>query len=205
MEKRDNYQIQAKQAKEIFLQYDQQRLIEKLALRADERYLYPRFFDRTYRIHRQTGDMQWDDGGVWRDGNSFHEVLTLMDLLCDSRENRFLSGKWKNMTAVGQQFHQNLMEDDKDPFAMRIQQNPESFRSACASVNGQAIAGADIAYSFSVFDDLPLALFFWEGDEEFAPRVRYYWDENAMMYIRYETMYYAVHLLRSRLEEKMGD
>lgn len=203
MEKRDNYQIQARQAKEIFLQYDQQRLIEKLKLRADEAYLYPALFDRQYRIHRKTGDMEWLDGQKWSDGNSFHEVLTMMDLICDSREDRYLTGRWRNMTDFGHQFHQNLMEDEKNPFAWKIQQNPAAFRRACEAMNGKPVRGADIAYSIPVFDGLPIGLFFWEGDDEFSPRLRYFWDENALMYIRYETMYYAVHLLESRLEEIM--
>ena len=203
MEKRNNSQIQAAQAQKLFLEYDQIQLTEKFHLRADETYLYPVLFGRQYRIHRKTGGMQWQQDGQWRDGNSFHEVLTMMDLLCDSREDRFLSGKWKNMTAFGNQFHQNLMEDEKDPFAMEIQTRPEAFRKACEALGGTSVSGADIAYSFPVFDGLPLALFFWEGDEEFTPRIRYFWDENALMYIRYETMYYAVHLLNDRLRQAM--
>ena len=86
---------------------------------------------------------------------------------------------------------------------MEIQTRPEAFRKACEALGGTSVSGADIAYSFPVFDGLPLALFFWEGDEEFTPRIRYFWDENALMYIRYETMYYAVHLLNDRLRQAM--
>ena len=39
--------------------------------------------------------------------------------------------------------------------------------------------------------------------EDFPAALRYYWDENALMYIRYETMYYAVDLLRSRLKGRV--
>ena len=41
------------------------------------------------------------------------------------------------------------------------------------------------------------------GDEEFPPGLRFLWDENALMYIRYETMYYAKGLLLQRLAEKL--
>ena len=63
MEKRNNYQIQAAQAKKLFLEYDQIQLTEKFHLRADETYLYPVLFGRQYRIHRKTGEMQWQQDG----------------------------------------------------------------------------------------------------------------------------------------------
>ena len=51
------------------------------------------------------------------------------------------------------------------------------------------------------FDGLRIGVLFWAGDEEFLPRLRYLWDENAKQYIRYETMYFAVNLLLRRLRE----
>ena len=39
MAKQDNYQIQADQAREAFLRYDQQALMEKLKLKAEEDWL----------------------------------------------------------------------------------------------------------------------------------------------------------------------
>ena len=46
----NNYQIQVMQAKKRFLTYDQQRLIEKLNLQADENYLYITFLCEPYRL-----------------------------------------------------------------------------------------------------------------------------------------------------------
>ena len=50
-------------------------------------------------------------------------------------------------------------------------------------------------------DMLEMALFFWAGDEEFAPRMRFLWDENSLQYLRYETMHYLLGVLRQRLKE----
>ena len=203
MERKNNYLIQARQAKEHFLEYDQQKLIRKLGLRADDTYLYPVFLGQKYRIHRETGDFSRWNGVEWVDANTFEEVLTLLDLICDSREDRFLTGRWKNMQAFGQMFHQNLLENERNPFARAIQEHPQAFRDACESIGGKVISSADIAYSIEVFDGLPIGLFFWEGDDEFEPRIRYFWDENASMYIRYETMYYAVNLLVQMIWDRM--
>ena len=202
VEKRDNYQIQAGQAKQRFLTYDQERLIRKLNATADKSYIFVSLLGEPYRLDRKTGDIQRCEGGQWVDGNSFAEVMTILDLVCDSRENRYISGRWKSMGQFGMQFHQNLLEDERDKVADLFDADPESLHRACKAVGGRAIPGADISYAVELFDGLEIGVQFWHGDDEFYPRLRYLWDENALQYIRYETMYYAVGLLRQRLSEK---
>ena len=152
METRGNYLIQAQQAKKHFLTYDQEKIIRKLGLSFDEQYLYIKMLCKLYRLERTAADLQRQEGEQWVDANSYEEVMTLLDLVCDSREDRFLTGRWKSMESFGLQFHQNLLQ----------------------------------------------------GDEEFLPRIRYLWDENALQYLRYETMYFAVSLLRQRILQEMG-
>ena len=198
-----NYLLQARSAKQRFLSYDQQKLIQKFRLEWDETFLYTTLLGRKYRICRQTGDMDCLTDGGWADGNSYEEVMTLLDLLCDSRDDRFIAGRWKSMESFGLMFHQNLLQDERDPLAERFDREPEALRKAGLAIGGKQQAGADIAFVFEVFDGLPIVLQFWHGDEEFAPRIRWLWDENARMYIRYETMYFAVGLLRRRILERM--
>ena len=198
-----NYLLQARSAKQRFLSYDQQKLIQKFRLEWDETFLYTTLLGRKYRLCRQTGDMDCLTDGGWADGNSYEEVMTLMDLLCDSRDDRFIAGRWKSMESFGLMFHQNLLQDERDPLAERFDREPEALRKAGLAIGGKPQAGADIAFVFEVFDGLPIVLQFWHGDEEFAPRIRWLWDENARMYIRYETMYFAVGLLRRRILERM--
>ena len=199
MVRKDNYLIQAQQAKQRFLTYDQQALIRKFQLSADDTYLYVTLLRQTYRLCRRTGDLQKLDSGNWLDGNTYEEVMTLLDLLCDSRNDRSLSGIWKNMQSFGLQFHQNLLEEERDPFAVLLDTDPDLFHRAAAALGAEPIRGGDIGYAFELFDGLKIGLLFWHGDEEFAPRIRYLWDRNAKQYIRYETMYFAVSLLRRRI------
>lgn len=201
MAKEGNYLIQARQAKQRFLSYDQQKIARKLRLKTDSDYLYVNLLCQPYRVDRHTGDMERFCQDKWVDGNSYEEVMTLLDLLCDSREDRSLSGNWKNMQTFGLMFHQNLLEDQRDPWAERFQKDPEALRRACLALGGQVILGGDVAYSMELFDGLRIGLQFWEGDDEFAPRLRYLWDENALQYIRYETMYFAKALLLRRIGE----
>ena len=203
MERRDNYRIQAQQAKQHFLSYDQEQLIRKLDARADDTYLYAEMLCKLHRIHRGTGNIEKWNGSAWVSANSHSEVMTLLDLVCDSREERFLSGRWKQMRDFGLMFHQNLLENARDPWAERLQRDPEALIQACVALKGKSMTGGDVSYVIELFDGLEIWLQFWEGDEEFPPRVRWLWDENALMYLKYETMYFAVELLRQRIEEEM--
>ena len=96
MERKNNYLIQAAQAKQRFLTYDQQKLIGKFALDADEYHLYTHLLGQRYRISRTSGSVEKQTAEGWVDGNTYEEVMTLLDLLCDSREDRCVSGVWQN-------------------------------------------------------------------------------------------------------------
>lgn len=204
MERTNNYLVQAQQAKNLFLTYDQDALIRKFRLSFDETYLYATMLHTLYRIHRATGDLERQEGSGWADANTFNEVLTLYDMLCDSRENRYLSGRWKNMTSFGLMFHQNLLEDARDPWAEKFQENLDAFRTACLSLGGRPLDSGDVAYAIELFDGLEIGVQLWLGDEEFPPNLRFLWDENATMYIRYETMFYARGLLLDRIDAAMA-
>ena len=205
MERVDNYAIQASQAKQRFLTYDQDALVRKLKLHCDGEYLYTALLGCAYRLSCSTGDVQRRDGECWVDANTYEEVMTLLDLICDSREDRWLSLRWKNMQSFGLMFHQNLLEDTRDPYAERFSADPEGFRWACEALGGTPLPNGDIAYAIELFDGLCIALQLWLGDEEFPARLRLLWDENALMYLKYETMYFAKALLLHRLENLMQD
>ncbi len=199
MARTNNYLMQAQQAKRHFLTYDQDKLIAKFNLTADEAFLYVKLLCKQYRLDRKTGDLFRREGTHWQDGNSFEEVMTLLDLLCDSRDDRHLSGRWRSMQSFGLEFHQNLLENRRDGLADYFDTQPEKLRQACLALNAEPIPGGDMGYAVELFDGLKIGILFWAGDEEFTPRFCYLWDENADQYIRYETMFYAVDLLRQRL------
>jgi len=199
----NNYLIQAQQAKARFLTYDQEKLIKKLRIFADEAYLYIPMLAQRYRLNRSSGDLERETETGWVDANTYGEVMTLLDFVCDSRENRHLSFRWKNMLSFGLMFHKNLLEDAADPWALRFESQPEAFRKACEALKGTPLPNGDIAYAIELFDGLCIAVQLWFGDEEFPPNLRFLWDENANMYIRYETMHFAKGLLLQRLQENM--
>ena len=202
MKRWDNYSLQAESAMHYFLEYDHEKLIRKLKLSHDSEFLFTHMLGKSYRINRSTGQIQRLDQD-WITVRSYNEIMTLLDLVCDSREDRFLSLRWKSMEAFGQMFHRNLLENESDPFAELIQAHPQRFISACNGLKASPGPGGDLSFAIELFDGLRIAIQFWEGDEEFPPRVRFLWDENARMYLKYETMYFAAGMLKSRITELM--
>lgn len=202
MERRDNYAITAARVRQLFAEYDQQALARKVGAKLDGEYFYVDFLSERYRIHRLTGDISRFHGDAWVEANSFGEVLPLMDLICDSREDRHPTGNWRNMRDFGHGFHQQLLEQ-RDPWAERFQEQPEMFAKACEALGGEKYPLGDVAYALPVFGDLRVLIQLWFGDEEFPAKLRYLWDENALQYLKYETMFYAVPLVLKRIQEQM--
>lgn len=200
----NNYEIQVMQAKKRFLTYDQWELIDRGGLRFDEAFLYLTVLSEPYRIRRSSGDMERLRDGSWVDGNAFNEVMTILDWLCDSRADRYITGRWINVVTHGHYFHGNLQEDVTNPYARLFDQNPERFSAACEALRGEPLPGADIGYAIELIDGLRVFVQLWHGDNEFAPRVRCLWDENTCRYLRYETTWYATGLLMERIKEKMN-
>jgi hypothetical protein len=205
MAKPDNYAIQAQDAKNRFLTYDQEKIIEKFHLQADADYLYPVMLGCTYRLCRKTGNLERKEGEVWVDANTFGQVMTLLDMLCDAKENRYLAGRYKQQQHFGLMFHQNFAEDTKNPLALAFDEDEAALRQACHALGGEDFPGGDYGCMIERFDGLCIGLLFWHGDEEFAPRQRTFWDENALQWIRYETMYYVVGLLAQRLMRTLDE
>ena len=202
-ERQNNYQIQVNQAKRRFLTYDQQELICRCGLRFDSDYLYVTVLSEPYRIHRGTGDMERCHGGNWVDGNSFNEVMTILDWLCDSRADRYITGRWINVVTHGHYFHGSLQEDTSNPHARLFDRNPAAFAAACEALKGEKLPGADIGYAIELLDGLRIFVQLWHGDDEFPPRLRCLWDENTNRYLRYETTWFTTALLMERIQENM--
>ena len=199
-QKIDNYQIQAQRARQRFLTYDQQQIIAKSPLTFDDDYLYLPVLDRTCMIRRQTGELFWQAGGVCTPSHDPSDAMTIFDYLCDSRRDRCLSGEFIAMANFGHQFHSGLLESGA-PSALerRADQDLPGFCWACRALGGEPVTGGDAGFRLRFFPDLPVVLRFWASDEEFPAQLRFYWDKNTLFYLRYETMYYALGILQSRL------
>ena len=80
----DNYEKQVYTGRELFLKYNQDKLIEKYGLKHDEEYLYLKYIETEYRINRRNGAIEYATGEEWTDCREYTVVMTIYDFLCCS-------------------------------------------------------------------------------------------------------------------------
>lgn len=204
--RRDNYAIQVEQAKKRFLTYDQSQMIRKLGLASDETYLYLPFLGLEYRIHRSSAAVEKRAGdGPYEDGNSFNEVLTLFDVLCDSKDGATLAGTWVSLSALGGGVHDSgAVGGIFETAVRRLAPCEEGLAAALERLGGVRLPQGEPGYCVPVFPFLPLYFQYWRADEEFPAQVRLLWDANTTDFIHYETAYYLANVFFDRLLQLMG-
>ena len=85
----------------VFLQYDQEKMIQKFALEHDKNYIYIPFVGRRYRIDRLDGTVSWSkDFFQTEEKADYNEVMTIYDVLCYSKENCHLADEWVNVGSL---------------------------------------------------------------------------------------------------------
>ena len=185
----------------LFLEWDQEEMIARHQLHADETCLYVNYLGSPHRILRTTGKVE-----NLSTGQSAGPAtgLAIFDYLC--RDN-LLPGMCGRRCPVNSL--RNAGRSSPDTASLH-QKHADFFQQHMPALK-QAVAGyspfphGDIACIFPVFDCLDAVFQFWEGDEEFPPSVRFLWDENTPCYLRYETTYYVmgdfISMLYSRIAE----
>lgn len=206
--KTDNYKIQADRARTIFLKEDQEKLIQKFNLKADQCYLYVRFMDITYLIDRNSGCIKKTVDNVnFIEDNSYGTTLSVFDYLCLSQEERQLSGKWISMQEMGHMIHASILEGKGDMFAKEAKLfsgHKEELEKACQYLKGQKMPTGDVSYILKLFDELPIYFQFWDGDDEFPPQFRFLWDTNTEQYVHYDALFNIVSMFLIQMKEIMN-
>lgn len=204
-----NYDLQVDIAKGIFLGYDQELLIRKFRLEADEKYLYLTYLNTPCRISRCNGGIEEHIGGRWQECRSFSAVMTVYDLLCYHKGETApaLSGQW---CAVGNFVVTGVTDTETftKKYAAKLDGHSEEMKAACEGLGGvlqERMAGADVTCKFQVTPFFPVLLQFWEGDDEFPPKLLLLWDRNTDKFLHFETTFYLQGDLLERLKSHMKE
>lgn len=198
-----NYDITRDRVRGVFLQYDQQKMIDKFALKSDNKYIYVMMLRREYRIGRGTGMIEWSDDGFRTSCEAdFNASLTICDVLCDSKDDCKLAGRFaslqnlKGMVRVagpgGELFQ---------PYADRFCGHVEALREACCRLGTPVALPGDVAVRLDAFPFLPVVLQFWDADEDFPAALKFLFDENILDFMRYETTFYLTSHILARLTQ----
>lgn len=198
-----NYEKQVYIARELFLNYDQEKIIQKFHLRQDESHLFIQMLDQEYRISRTTGEIEVKKNDGYESCINYEVVMTIYDVLCCSKDHLQLSGQWCPLGSL-----QVTRSPGTDMMtrscALTYLGHAEELNAACLKLGGTHLAvpaSADACYQFDLFSFFPVIVQFWDGDDEFEPKIMVLWDRHALDYMHFETLYYAMGHLLGRLEE----
>lgn len=205
-QKRDNY---FENARSFFLNADQESLIKKLCIKSNKDYLYLNVLDLEYRIARKSGDIQKSaDGTNYTDEKSHDAALTIFDYLTSSKDDRTLKGEFVSLKGMGFNSHAYLFEGHGGIYergGALFSGQSDKLERVINRLHGEKMNTADVSCVFDVFDGFPIYFQFWEGDEEYAPRVFFLWDKNTAQFIHLETTFYLLNMLLDRMKELFSE
>ena len=203
---RNNYEQMRDKMRGAFLQYDQQKMIDKFHLDHDAAYLYLTFLSRAYRIDRSTGVVTWsDDGFVQTTEADYNESMTIYDVLCYSKDDCRLAGRFCPLHAAkGCASTVRVGGDLFQPAAKQFQGRTELLQKALWTLGSPSPLGGDVSAEIRVFPFLPVVVQFWDADEEFPASFTMLYDENILDYMHFETVFFMTAHLLARLQETVA-
>ena len=184
-----------------FLEMDQEELIRKFQLEADEEFLYIIYFSKRFRIDRKTGF-------ITEDGKSpgFDTVMNIYNTFYYSAAHPVASG---NLVAFRQVKRVYPFEAAyRRTIIFRLQElfagKTEELRKACEALGGTLLPQGDVGYVLPVFPFLNIAVLFWDKDEEFEAQGNILFDYSATDYNHVESAVSTAEMGVRRLAEVAG-
>ena len=168
-----------------FLEMDQEELIRKFQLEADEEFLYIIYFSKRFRIDRKTGF-------ITEDGKSpgFDTVMNIYNTFYYSAAHPVASG---NLVAFRQvkrvypfeaAYRRTIISRLQELFAGKT----EELRKACEALGGTLLPQGDVGYVLPVFPFLNIAVLFWDKDEEFEAQANMLFDSEITEFMHEENV-----------------
>ena len=205
-----NYDRQVDIGRRIFMEYNQDKIIRKYELLADEHWIYLDYLDTSYRISRENGKIEEQQKeNCWKECRSYDTVMTIYDLLCYAKGDTapVLYGAWQTLGnfAVGSSPGTGAFTKK---YAKQFRNSAEKLKAACKKLGGimqKPMARADVTCLIPVTSFFPVLLQFWDGDEEFEPELVLLWDKNSNQFLHFETMFYLQGDLLDRIKNKLEE
>ena len=136
----------------------------------------------------------------------FNEAMTIYDLLGYAQPTCHASKTMINMKSL----HTKIAATAPRPSSIYAAQEArlaalEAQKSGILAQAAQALGGApldkaDASAQFTVINDLTMQIQLWLPDEDFPASLQFFWDENVLQYMHYETVWYANGFILEELE-----
>ena len=196
-----NYDIFEEQSRTLFMRYNLETLAAKWNLRSDDTFVYILYFGEEYRIRKADSKVLPPAfNGTSKKSCSNNESrsmasLTIYDVLTYSDNPPSCSGHWESLSALGGIIGAGHEQKLTGTAGGNASFPPvEIMRNAITRIGGSFLSetSADLDAVVPVFPFLPMRFQYWEADDEFPASVKYLWDANALLFMHYETLWYAM-------------
>ena len=97
--------------------------------------------------------------------------------------------------------------ESPEKYAKAFSGKVEEVKQACTCLGGkqtERLAGADLTFEMPVLPGFSVLLQFWDGDEEFLPKILLLWDKVSLSYLHFETTYYLQGDLLKTILQTIG-
>lgn len=171
-----------------FLEMDHEAIIKKFHLESDEKALYITYFAHRMRIDRETGVISYCEEPERRVG--FDTNMDIYNLFHYAIENPAASGKLvpfrevKRVYPFEAAYKRTVLKTFQETFEGHV----EELKTACEKLGGTPLPQGDAGYRLPVFPFFDIALFFWDGDEEFAAQGNILFDSNITDFLHEENV-----------------
>ena len=147
-----------------------------------------RVWDRQVHLFPQQARVE-STGGSGHDGYDYIHFVALHYLL--GATATAIAHAWisPNELPGGTTFFRGPHAIPTDRITRRFANDLDAFRSTCEQLNGTPISMADAAWAFQITPRIPLAVLYWQGDDEFPPEAKLLYDRTIGDHLALDGIY----------------
>lgn len=139
--------------------------------------------------------------------NELDEAISLFTILylLNAQETE-ITGTWISEKDIpgGPTFFRGPHQIPSDIVTKKINNNLNMFRTICETLGGTPIHLADAAYRFEITDRIPVAVLYWQGDEDFPAEMKILYDETIMKHLAADAVYALAVGICKRLRHQIA-
>ena len=188
MERKSNYEAVRESWRKRFLAMDCEALARRFHLKLDGDFLYLTYFSHPCAIDRRTARISRLDRPGAEIG--FNMEMTFFNMFHYAVENPRPSGEMVPFRSVKRAypFESAYRKSILEPLAKLFTGRVPQLRDAFAALGAEPMAQGDAGGKLAVIPGLPLAVLFWDGDDEFPAQVNMLFDANITDFMHEENV-----------------
>lgn len=121
-----------------------------------------------------------------------HEYFTLFIIYYLLRVKHLpLNGEWISEKDIpgGPTFFRGPHLIPTELISGRFKDDLDAFKRRCKSLGGTPLELADVAYRFEITPDIPIAILYWVGDEDFPAEAKLLYDRSIIELLSLDILY----------------